>query len=200
MTSVLLSAISAISLLIALADDASAHTGIGIATGFGHGFGHPFSGLDHILAMVAVGLYAAHLGGRAIYLVPMTFMAMMAVGGVLGIAGIGLPFVEIGIALAVIVLGAAVALPINPPTVATMCLVGFFAVFHGHAHGAEMPVTSSGLTCGAGFILATSILHLIGIGAGMSVGLMAERHSRRIAQVGGGLMAVAGVLLLTGAL
>jgi urease accessory protein len=159
-----------------------------------HGFSHPFSGLDHILAMVAVGLYAAHLGGRSIRLVPLTFMAMMAVGGAIGAVGISMPFVEIGIALSIIVLGAAVAVPLNLLTAAAMCLVGFFALFHGHAHGAEMPLEASGLEFGLGFVLATGILHLIGIGLGS--GLVAERCLERLAQVSGAGIAIAGFLLL----
>ncbi|MGE0008170.1 MAG: HupE/UreJ family protein [Parvibaculaceae bacterium] len=177
---------------------AQAHTGVGSTMGFGHGFGHPFSGLDHILAMVAVGLFAANLGGRALWLVPASFVAMMAVGGMLGIAGIGVPFVEIGIALSVVVLGAAVALSWNVPVAAAMTLVGVFAIFHGHAHGAEMPLAASGLAYAAGFMLATAILHAIGIGLGLSIGALARSHSHRITQVGGGAMALAGVGILAG--
>ena len=137
-------ALAALTLLITAAA-AEAHTGVGSTMGFTHGFGHPFSGLDHILAMVAVGLFAANLGGRALWLVPLSFVAMMAVGGALGVAGIDMPFVEIGIAASVIVLGLAVAMQWNLPVAGAMALVGFFALFHGHAHGAEMPVDASGL-------------------------------------------------------
>ena len=118
---------------------AQAHTGVGATTGFTHGFLHPVSGLDHVLVMVAVGLFAVHLGGRALWLVPLSFVSMMVVGGIVGMAGFGLPFVEIGIALSVIVLGAAVAFSLHLPTVAAMGLVGLFAISHGHAHGMEMP-------------------------------------------------------------
>lgn len=177
---------------------AEAHTGVGSTMGFGQGFGHPFSGLDHVLAMVAVGLFAANLGGRAMWLVPVSFVAMMAVGGMLGIAGVAVPFVEIGIALSVVVLGAAVALNWNLPVAAAMTLVGFFAIFHGHAHGAEMPVDASGLAYGAGFMLATAILHITGIGAGLGVGAAARGYSRRITQAGGSAMALAGVAILAG--
>lgn len=177
---------------------AEAHTGVGSTMGFGHGFGHPFSGLDHVLAMVAVGLFAANLGGRAMWLVPVSFVAMMAVGGMLGIAGVALPFVEIGIALSVIVLGAAVALNWNLPVAAAMTLVGFFAVFHGHAHGAEMPGDASGLAYGAGFMLATAILNAVGIGLGLGIGAAARNYSRRITQAGGSAMALAGVAILAG--
>src|SRR3954447_25676121 len=116
-----------------LASTAShAHAGVAAATGFTHGFLHPVGGLDHVLVMVAVGLFAVHLGGRALWLVPLSFVSMTAVGGIVGMAGFGLPFVEIGIALSVIVLGAAVAFSLHLPTVAAMGLVGLFAIFHGH--------------------------------------------------------------------
>ena len=177
---------------------AEAHTGIGLTMGFSHGFGHPFSGLDHILAMAAVGFFAARLGGRAMWLVPCAFVGMMAVGGVLGIGGTDLPFVELGIAASVIVLGAAVALQFNLPTVAAMALVGFFAIFHGHAHGAEMPSAASGLTYALGFMLATTILHAIGIGSGVGIGRFNRSSSSAFARVTGGAMALAGVGILTG--
>ena len=127
---------------------AEAHTGHGHAIGFMHGFLHPLSGLDHMLAMVAVGLFAARLGGKAFWAVPLAFVAMMVVGGAMGMNGFGLPYVEFGIAASVIVLGAAVALDFSLPISAAMGLVGFFALFHGHAHGSEMPVAASGLTYG----------------------------------------------------
>ena len=107
---------------------ASAHVGIGDTHGFVHGFSHPISGLDHILTMVAVGLFAAHLGGRALWLVPLTFVSVMAMAGVAGMAGVGLPFVEIGIGMSVVVLGLAIAFQLNPPTLVAMGLVGFFAI------------------------------------------------------------------------
>jgi urease accessory protein len=184
--------LSLIMVFAAAASPAEAHT-IGSMAGFMHGFTHPFSGLDHIFAMVAVGFYAAHLGGRSICLVPLAFMAMMAVGGAVGAVGISIPFVEIGIALSVIVLGAAVAVRLNLSTAAAMCLVGFSALFHGYAHGAEMPVDASGLEFGLAFVLATGILHLIGIGLG--IGLVAERYSERLAQVSGAGIAIVGFLL-----
>jgi urease accessory protein len=124
---------------------AFAHTGVGDTSGFVHGFGHPISGLDHILAMVMVGIFAWQLGGRALWLVPTTFVLIMAVGGALGIAGIGVPFVEIGIALSVVVLGAIVAFNVKAPVAAAMGLVGLFAIFHGHAHGAEIPEDAGGV-------------------------------------------------------
>lgn len=176
---------------------AEAHTGVGSTSGFVHGFSHPFSGIDHILAMVAVGIFAARLGGRALWLVPTSFVAMMAVGGLLGISGIQLPLVELGIAMSVIVLCALVALQTSMPTSVAMGLVGFFALFHGHAHGAEMPVDASGLNYAVGFMLATAILHVGGIAIGLALGRVA---SQRFVQIGGGAMALAGVGILAGAL
>ncbi len=177
---------------------AEAHTGVSATMGFTPGFGHPFSGLDHILAMVAVGLFAARLGGRAMWLVPSAFVAMMAAGGALGISGINVPFVELGIAASVIVLGAVVALQLTTPTLAAMTLVGFFAVFHGHAHGAEMPSDASVLTYALGFMIATTILHAIGIGTGLGVGRLEKTASAGLVRVAGGAIAVAGVGILTG--
>lgn len=180
---------------------AFAHTGVGDAHGFAHGFMHPIGGLDHMLAMVAVGIFAANLGGRALWAVPATFVALMAVGGALGMSGVEVPFVEAGIALSVVVLGAAVALGWKQwPLGAAMALVGFFAVFHGHAHGAEMPETASGATYAAGFMLATAALHIVGIGAGLAIGKIGDARAPRLTQALGALVAVAGLGLLTGTL
>jgi urease accessory protein len=179
---------------------ASAHVGVGDAHGFVHGFSHPLSGLDHILVMVAVGLLAAHLGGRALWLVPLTFVSVMAIAGVLGIAGVGLPYVEIGIGMSVVVLGLAIAFQLNISTLAAIAIVGFFAIFHGHAHGAEMPESTSGLEYGIGFLCATALLHAVGIGTGLTIGYAGQTYSRRIVQVGGGAIAIAGVTILVGIL
>lgn len=192
-----LSLLSVIAILAATSV-AQAHVGVGDVNGFHHGFMHPMSGIDHILAMVAVGLFAAHLGGRALWLVPAAFVAMMALGGALGIAGIPLPYVEIGIGLSVVVLGIAVASGLNLPTAAAMSLVGFFAIFHGHAHGAEMPQTASGLEYGAGFVVATATLHAIGVGLGLTVGRLSQAYGRRILQTAGAATAVIGVAILAG--
>jgi urease accessory protein len=177
---------------------AEAHTGVGITHGFTSGFGHPMTGVDHILAMVAVGMFAAHLGGRAMWLVPMSFVAMMAVGGALGITGVDLPLVELGIAMSVIVLGALVALQTSMPTSIAMGLVGFFALFHGHAHGAEMLEDVGGLTYAAGFMLATALLHIAGLGIGLGLSRLASTHSKSVIQAGGIAMAAAGVGILAG--
>jgi len=188
-----------LSLLAAAVPTAAwAHVGVGSTSGFAHGFIHPITGVDHVLAMVAVGMFAANLGGRALWAVPLTFVSVMAAGGALGIAGIGIPFVEAGIAISVIVLGAAVALRWKWPVTAAMALVGLFAIFHGHAHGAEMPVDASGFEYGIGFMLATALLHVVGIGIGLGVAKLGQKHAPRLVQVSGGAMALAGVGILTG--
>ena len=184
--------------LIALSGAALAHSGAGVTSSFTHGFVHPIGGLDHVLAMVAVGLYAALLGGRALWLVPATFIGAMAVGGALGMASLALPHGEIGIALSVIALGLAIALRISLPVLIATALAGLFAIFHGHAHGAEMP-DASGLTYAAGFMLATALLHGVGIALGLAAGRLSERGGWRAAQAAGGAMAFAGVAILLGA-
>lgn len=174
---------------------ALAHTGHGDAHGFIAGFVHPAGGLDHVLAMVAVGLFAAHLGGRALWAVPAAFVALMAAGGALGINGVAVPFVETGIALSVVVFGLVLAMGLALPVGVAMGLVGFFAIFHGHAHGAELPAGASGAAYAAGFVLATAALHAVGVALGIGAGRLA---SSRAIRIGGGAMALAGVGLLAG--
>ncbi|HTQ40065.1 MAG TPA: HupE/UreJ family protein [Pirellulales bacterium] len=147
---------------------AHAHTGIGETSGFMNGVIHPVTGLDHICAMVAVGLWAAQRGGKAIWLVPLTFVSVMALGGWLGMMGHALPFVEQGIVASVLILGVLIAAAIRLPLLVSVLIVGLFALFHGHAHGAEMPDTASGLLYGLGFIFSTLLLHLCGIALGLS--------------------------------
>jgi urease accessory protein len=187
-------------LLLALPATAFAHTGVGDTRGFMHGFGHPLSGIDHILAMVGVGLFAARLGGRALWLVPSAFVAMMALGGAAGMYGLNLPWVETGIALSVVVLGLAVAFNLSLSALGAAALVGFFAVFHGHAHGAEMPVDASGLGYAAGFMIATALLHASGIALGLGLDRLARSTRLPVAQASGGAMAVVGLGLLAGVL
>ncbi|WP_088344792.1 MULTISPECIES: HupE/UreJ family protein [Rhodomicrobium] len=174
---------------------ASAHVGVGHTHGFTHGFAHPIGGLDHVLAMVAVGLFAASLGGRALWAVPATFVAVMAAGGALGIAGAGVPYVEFGIALSVVILGLAVAMQWKLPVMLAMLLVATFAVFHGHAHGTEMPLDASGAAYAAGFMLATALLHIAGIALGVGIQRLG---SARMTQVGGAAISLAGVAILAG--
>jgi urease accessory protein len=179
-------------ILLASVSPAFAHTGHG-ASGFVHGFAHPLGGIDHALAMVAVGLYAAMIGGRALWLIPAAFLGAMAIGGVMGMTSYGLPYAEIGISASVIVLGLGVALRMSLPTLAAMAVAGLFAIFHGHAHGAEMPQNLSGYEYAAGFLLATALLHALGIAAGLTAGRLG---GWRIAQTAGAAMAVAGIVLL----
>jgi len=177
---------------------AQAHIGAGNTDGIIQGLAHPFSGVDHILAMVAVGLFAAHLGGRALWLVPLSFISMMVIGGAFATAGVDLPFAEVGISFSVLVLGIGVAVGLSVPTAAAMAMVGLLAIFHGHAHGAEMPESLSRFEYGLGFVLATATLHTLGIGVSLSVGEMPQSYKNRTLQITGSAIALAGVALLTG--
>ncbi|MFG1346156.1 HupE/UreJ family protein [Xanthobacter autotrophicus DSM 431] len=177
---------------------AFAHTGAGAVHGFDAGFAHPMSGLDHMLAMLTVGIFAWQLGGRAVWAVPATFVALMAVGGALGVSGVEVPFVEMGIALSVVVLGAVVALGLKAPLALAMAVTGFFALFHGHAHGTEMPLDASGLSYGLGFMSATALLHLAGLGLGMTIGRFGEIHGAKVVRGAGAAVAVAGLGLVSG--
>ena len=150
-----------------LAAFADAHSGQGLQGGFVSGFLHPVFGLDHVVAMISVGLWGAFLGAPAIWLLPVVFPLVMAFGGVLGIAGIPLPGVEIGIALSAIVLGIMVALAARPPLWIAAVVVGLFALFHGHAHGTELPHAANPLAYSLGFVIATGLLHLSGIAFGL---------------------------------
>jgi urease accessory protein len=179
---------------------ALAHPGLpGHTHDLANGFLHPLGGIDHVLAMVAVGVLAAQLGGRALWLVPASFVAMMAVAGLAGMSGVGLPLTEVGIASSIIVLGGAVALRLAIPVAAAMALVGFFAIFHGYAHGLETPAMASGLLYGLGFVAATAMLHGLGIGIGLAVGRLEAGHGRQLVRIAGSAAAVIGVVLLTNA-
>ena len=151
---------------------AFAHASGGDIGGFYSGIGHPVLGSDHLLAMLAVGALSAQLGGRAIWSVPLTFVVLMLVGGLLGIYGISLFSVEIGIAVSVIVLGIAMAVDKRAPMVLTMLFVGFFALFHGHAHGTEMPNMAQPVFYVLGFILGTATIHLFGLVLALGVGML----------------------------
>jgi urease accessory protein len=161
--------------------------------GFAGGFAHPLTGLDHLLAMVAVGLWASQLGGRALWLLPLTFPVVMAAGAALGFGGMALPWIEIGIAGSVLVLGAMVALTLRPSLAVSLPLIAAFALLHGYSHGVELPVDASGLTYGAGFIAATFALHLVGIGLGLLANRIPVRFAARTA---GGAIACVGLLLM----
>ncbi len=176
---------------------ALAHQQGGEAIGFLGGLEHPISGLDHVMAMIAVGLWGAQLGAPAIWLLPVTFPMVMALGGMLAILGVPLPGTEIGIALSAIALGCAVMLEARPPLVLAAVVVGFFAIFHGHAHGAELPPGANGLLYSAGFVIATGCLHATGIAIGLVHRWSAGRTAIRVA---GAVVAGAGALFLWQAL
>ena len=164
--------------------------------------GHPasapsFRSVCSALATTA-GLFAVQLDGRARWLVPLSFVSVMIAGAALGMAGIEVPFVEVGIALSVVVLGLAVALRLHIPTAAAMGLVALFSIFHGHAHGAEMPESALGLAYGAGIVLATALLHALGIALGLGIGKARTAVGQRTAQTAGSAMALAGIAILIG--
>ena len=182
---------------VGLSSAALAHIGLNVGDhshmSFTEGLAHPFTGLDHMLAMVAVGLWASQLGGRALWLLPLTFPVVMAAGAGLGFGGVALPWVEIGITASVLVLGAAVALTLRPGLAVSLPLIALFAALHGYSHGVDLPANVSALTYAVGFIAATLVLHLIGIG----LGLLANRIPVRfVARTAGGAIAVIGVALL----
>ena len=160
--------------------------------GFARGFLHPLSGLDHVLAMLAVGMWGAQLGAPAIWVLPVAFPLVMSFGGVAGILGVPLPSVELGIVLSVIVLGAMIALDRRPPLLVAGVLVAFFAIFHGYAHGLELPSQAGAVAYSAGFVLATGLIHLSGIGIGFVTEL---DHGTRILRAGGTAISLAGVFL-----
>ena len=179
---------------------AFAHTGHGETSGFAHGFMHPVGGFDHVLAMVAVGVLAFVIGGRARFALPLSFMAAMLAGGALGMSGFELPLVEAGIGASIVVIAGLAAFGATLPVGLTSALVAFFGLFHGFAHGAEMPVDASGLAYAAGFFVATGLLHLTGFGAGFGAGSMFGKNGRLVARVGSGAMALAGIAVLGGAI
>ena len=183
--------------LVTLAQSAQAHIVGGEATGFLSGVLHPISGADHILAMVSVGLWGAELGAPAIWILPVTFPMMMAFGGLLGFLGVPLPGTEIGIALSMVVLGVAVAMAWRPPLPVVMAIVAVFAVFHGHAHGTELPGGESALLYSLGFVVATGFLHLVGIATGLIYRWGWGQSALRLAGSG---VSLAGVLFLVGVL
>ena len=173
-----------------------AHTGEGVVGGFLSGLTHPIFGFDHVVAMIAVGLWGAFLGQPAIWLLPVVFPVVMAFGSLAGVLGVPIPGVETGIALSALALGAMVALALRPPLWVAAILVGAFAIFHGHAHGTELPAAASPLAYGVGFVIATGLLHLSGI----ALGLVARWPAGlRAVRVGGGLIACAGLFFLVGA-
>ena len=167
-----------------------AHVGSGEVGGFLTGVQHPVSGLDHVLAMIAVGLWGAQLGSPALWMLPVAFPMMMACGGMLGLMGLPMPGVEVGIAVSAVVLGVMVLAEARPTLSATLAIVAFFAVFHGHAHGTELPEGQSGLLYSMGFVMATGCLH----GVGIAIGLIHRWDIGRLALRGAGTIVMAGGL------
>ncbi|MEM8648355.1 MAG: HupE/UreJ family protein [Pseudomonadota bacterium] len=182
-------------MLLCLAEPAMAHSGEGHSGGFVSGFLHPIFGWDHVVAMVAVGLWGAVLGSPALWILPIVFPLVMAFGAALGILGVPIPFIEVGIALSGLVLGLLVAFLIKAPMVAAAVLVGAFAIFHGHAHGTELPHAVSAYTYGVGFVIATGLLHAAGILLGT---LMGSQIGRYVVRGSGALIALVGAAFLVG--
>jgi urease accessory protein len=185
--------LSVVALLLVLAEPAMAHEAAGVAGGLTSGFLHPLTGLDHLIAMVAVGIWGAQLGAPAIWVLPITFPLVMAFGGLLGILQVPLPMPEVAIAVSAIVLGAVVALWLRVPFLIAAAVVGVFAIFHGHAHGAELPHAADPLAYAIGFVVATGLLHLTGILIGTALRWPAgERLVRGL----GGVIAILGLIFL----
>jgi urease accessory protein len=182
-----------IGLLATLTSTSFGHTETGTASGFVSGFLHPIYGTDHLIAMVAVGLWGAQLGNPAIWLLPITFPVVMAIGGLLGIAGVPMPGVEIGIATSAVVLGAMVLFAVRPALWIAALIIAAFAIWHGHAHGTELPEAANPLSYGVGFVIATGLLHLAGILIGVLVRWPLGTWAVRIS---GGAIAAAGVYFL----
>lgn len=190
-----LAALIALLAVALAASPALAHSERGEAIDFWGGFTHPLFGLDHVVAMVAVGLWGAFLGTPAIWLLPVVFPLVMALAGAAGVLGMPLPGVETGIALSAIALGAMVAFAAKPPLWVAAVLVGAFAVFHGHAHGAELPIGADAVAFSMGFVIATGMLHL----AGIAFGTLSHWSAGKIAvRAAGGIIALIGFGFLTG--
>lgn len=171
---------------------AYAHTGVNHLFGFQHGVGHPIGGLDHLLAMVAVGIWAAQLGGRALWIVPLTFVFVTGIGGVIGMTGIPFLFVEQGIVLSVLLFGVLIAAAFRFSPAIGAITAGVFALFHGYAHGAEIPAIASGIAYGVGFVMTTALLHVAGIGFGL---FFERKGSAQVVRFAGAGIALCGVFL-----
>jgi len=183
--------------LYLLPGPAAAHIIQGAQGGFGSGFAHPLTGPDHFLAMFAVGLWGAQMGGRQVWTLPVTFPLIMVVGGVIGMLGVPLPAIEIGIALSILALGLAIALAWRPAEWIALILIAYFALCHGYAHGAELPLSVDPADYAIGFVLATGMIHLFGIGVGLGLN---KPVGGRLARALGALIGVGGVYFLVPAL
>jgi urease accessory protein len=179
--------------LLLLAEPASAHITQGSQGGFDSGFEHPLTGPDHFLAMFAVGLWGAQMGGRRVWTLPVTFPLIMVVGGIAGMLGVPLPGIEISIALSIVALGLAVAFAWRPVEWIALALIGFFALCHGHAHGVELPRATDPADYAIGFVIATGMIHLFGIGVGLTLN---KPFGGRIARTLGALIGIGGIYFL----
>jgi urease accessory protein len=182
--------------LLLLPASAYAHVGAGETSGWVHGMLHPLMGIDHLCAMIAAGLWATQMGGRAMLFVPLTFVSVMVLGGLLGMAAIPLPFIETGILMSLLVLGVLIAAAVRLPLLASAVIVGIFALFHGYAHGAEMPHNTSGLGYALGFMFVSAALHATGIG--MALGLNKLNRPQWLRFAGASIALFGGTLYFAG--
>lgn len=176
---------------------AAAHIMTGPMGGFASGFEHPLSGPDHLLAMFSVGLWGAQMGGRAVWSLPVTFPLIMCIGGVLGIAGVAMPGIELGIACSILVLGVAIGLEWKAPEWLAVVIVAFFAIFHGYAHGAELPLAADPAAYAVGFVVATGMIHVLGVVVGLLVGRL---YYGKVSRAMGGLIMLGGLFYLVPAI
>jgi urease accessory protein len=183
--------------LCLLPQNAAAHIIQGAQGGFSSGFAHPLTGPDHFLAMFAVGLWGAQMGGRPVWTLPVTFPLIMVVGGIAGMLRVPLPGIEIGIALSILALGLAIAFAWRPAEWVALVLIAFFALCHGHAHGAELPLSADPADYAIGFVLATGMIHLSGIGVGLALN---KPVGGRLARGLGAVIGIGGVYFLVPAL
>jgi urease accessory protein len=189
----ILGSLAAIAAPALLPIPALAHIVQGPLTGFGGGFAHPLTGLDHFLAMFAVGVWGAQMGGRSVWTLPVAFPLVMTIGGIVGMAGVVLPLVEIGIALSILVLGLAIAFKWHPIEIVQLCLIAIFAVCHGYSHGVELPEAADPAAYAAGFVVATGMIHICGIVVGL---LLSKPLQGRLARGLGGAIAAGGAYYL----
>lgn len=180
--------------LALVATEAGAHAGAGAHGGFASGISHPFLGLDHVIAMLAVGLWAARLGGAAVWVLPLVFALVMAFGAALGLLGMAIPAVEEAIALSGVVLGLFIALALKAPVWVAAGIVGGFAMFHGHAHGTEFPGGMGLSGYASGVLVGTALLHLAGVG--LARALRGARGARGLQGTGAGITLLGGAALL----
>jgi urease accessory protein len=183
------------SVLLLLSSAADAHVTGGLAGGFTSGLLHPVLGLDHVVAMVGVGLWGAFLGYPAIWILPVVFPLVMTFGGAMGIMGVPMFAIEPGIALSAVVLGLMVAFAVRAPIWIAAVIVGFFAIFHGYAHGAELPEAANPLAFSLGFVISTGLLHLAGIAMGT---LTRWKNGLRVVRSGGAVITAVGLGFLAG--